>query len=76
MDSQRAAANDSDTEDEGNPSDKEHRAPCVQLPNFAKDADISNWLFAKLLVCPMDIMSHKKVGSRTDKGRKNPRPVH
>lgn len=57
----------SDTEDEGSPVDKDHG---VQIPTFAKDApDTSNWLFARLLVSPMDIMAHKKRGSRADRSR-------
>lgn len=73
-----AAHHNSDTEDEGSP-DKEQRAPqTFELPSFAKDApDLSNWLFAKLLVCPIDIMAHKNRGSRTDKPRKTTsRPAH
>ena len=67
-----AAHSNSDTEDEGSPTDKEQRAQTAELPSFAKDApDLPNWLFAKLLVSPIDIMAHKKRGSRNDKPRKN-----
>jgi len=65
-----AVDHNSDTEDEGSPLEREHQeAPKVP---FAKDApDTSNWLFANLLVSPIDIIAHKKRGSRSDKGRKS-----